>query len=165
MNEIVRSLQGHAPRRSGRRALRSGDLEQFASLYADEAATRTTAGRVVHGTEQIREVLKGLLARKARFDGAVRWSVTVGDVALIIVDWTRQETAHDGNRERFSGTSTHVLRRQADGGQRLPDHEPERDCRRGPSRGRVNSLQPKLFRYKSELQSKSARLSLPKMPS
>ena len=98
------------------RALEDGDLEQFASLYADEAATRATSGQVVHGKEQIREVLKGLLARKARFDGAVRWSVTVGDVALIIVDWTRQETDPDGNRERFSGTSTHVLRRQDDGG-------------------------------------------------
>ncbi len=101
------------------RALESGDLEELASLYAEQAATRTTAGRVVHGKERVRQELKGLLAREARFDGSVRWSVTVGDVALIIVDWTRRETDAEGKHERFSGTSTHVLRRRADGGWRF----------------------------------------------
>ena len=70
------------------RGLESGDIEQLACLYVEEAATRTSEGQVVHGIAGIREVLQGLLARNARFDGTVRWSVTVGDVALIIVDWT-----------------------------------------------------------------------------
>ena len=92
-------------------ALENDDLEGLASLYAEDAATRTPEGRIVHGLADIREILKALLARKARFDGKVRWSVAVGDVALIIVDWTRQETDSNGERMVYTGVSTHVLRR------------------------------------------------------
>ena len=45
-------------------ALASGDLEQLASLYFEQAATRTTEGKIIHGIAAIREVLEGLLARK-----------------------------------------------------------------------------------------------------
>ncbi len=101
------------------RGLESGDIEQLACLYADEAAVRTSEGQVVHGIAGIREVFQGLLARKARFDGKVRWSVAVGDVALIIVDWKSRETKHNGEIAFFTGTSTHVLGRGADGGWRF----------------------------------------------
>jgi hypothetical protein len=56
------------------------------------------------------------MARKARFDGKVRWSVAV---ALIIVDWTRQETDSNGERMLCSGVSTHVLRRGPGSGWRF----------------------------------------------
>ncbi len=92
-------------------ALENDDLEGLVSLYAEDAATRTSEGRTVHGLANIREILEALLARKARFDGKVRWSITVGDVALIIVDWTRQETDSNGERMVYTGISTHVLRR------------------------------------------------------
>jgi ketosteroid isomerase-like protein len=100
-------------------ALEDGDLEGLASLYAEEAATRTPEGRIVRGLADIREVLRGLLARQARFDGKVRWSVAVGDTALVIVDWTRQETDPDGRRVLYSGVSTHVLRRGPGAGWRF----------------------------------------------
>ena len=100
-------------------ALASGDLEQLASLYVEKAATRTTEGEIVHGIADIREVLKGLLARKAHFDGKVRWSVTVGDIALIIVDWKRSEIETDGKPRFYAGTSTHVLRQDAGEGWRF----------------------------------------------
>jgi ketosteroid isomerase-like protein len=92
------------------KALEKEDLEGLAALYAEDAATRTSEGRIVRGLPGIREVLEGLLVRKARFDGKVRWSVAVGDVALIIVDWTRQETDSNGERMVYTGVSTHVLR-------------------------------------------------------
>ena len=93
------------------KALEDEDLEGLASLYADEAATRTSEGRIVRGIADIREVLKGLLARKARFDSKVRWSVVADDAALIIVDWTRKATDPNGERMFYAGVSTHVLRR------------------------------------------------------
>lgn len=96
-------------------ALNAHDADAVLTLYADDATMRTVTGEVISGSAALREEVEQTIAADPRITNTTR-HVLVGDgTALVIVDWTMQLTAPDGNRLTASGTTANVARRSADG--------------------------------------------------
>ena len=98
------------------RRLGEGDLDGAIALYEPEAAFIQQPGSVVTGVDAIREALAGFVALRPTLEGSIASTVTAGDVALVINDWTLRGTQPDGTPVELSGRSHDVLRRSADGG-------------------------------------------------
>ncbi|MGW1195779.1 alpha/beta fold hydrolase [Streptomyces sp. NPDC002536] len=96
-------------------ALNAHDAERVLALYADDATMRTVTGEVISGRTALREEVEQTIAADPRIANTTR-HILVGDgTALVIVDWSLQVTAPDGNRVTASGTTANVARRSADG--------------------------------------------------
>ena len=96
-------------------AMNAGDLESAVALYEPGASVVEQPGRVVTGLSAIRELLAGYLALKPRLELTLRNMVQAGGVALLITPWTLSGTATDGSPVNLAGTTSDVVRRQADG--------------------------------------------------
>ncbi len=96
-------------------AFNAGDLDQLMTYYEPECVLVSQPGQVVSGTDAIRQALQGLLALKGTMDLRVRRVLQAGDVALLVSDWTLAGKGPDGNPVSLAGTTTDVVRRQADG--------------------------------------------------
>jgi ketosteroid isomerase-like protein len=87
-------------------AFNDGDLDALERLYLDDAVVVPVPGQV---TEDRRGALAYLLSLKAAMSASVRRCLTVGDTALLVVDWTIGELAgtaadvvrFDGSRWRY----------------------------------------------------------------
>ncbi len=96
-------------------AYNAGDLDQMLTFYEPECVAVAQPGQVVAGTEAIRQWLQGFLALQGTIDLRVRRVLQAGDVALVVSDWTLAGKGPDGSAVNLGGTSTDVVRRQADG--------------------------------------------------
>ena len=95
------------------RFLDAGDLAGLVSLYEPRATFRPEPGRLVSGTDAIRESLRGYVEAGARLSLELRVIHTVGDLAVV----SNRAEAHGllPEGEVLSTTTTEVVRRQPDG--------------------------------------------------
>ncbi|MCI0563989.1 MAG: SgcJ/EcaC family oxidoreductase [Nitrososphaera sp.] len=96
-------------------AINRGNLEAAMALYEPRATMVTEPGKLANGREAIRKAIEGFIALRPTLKGEAHQSVVVGDLALFCSKWRLKGTAPDGKPVEMSGTSSDVLRRQADG--------------------------------------------------
>src|SRR5438552_973573 len=92
-----------------------GDVEAILAFYEPNAAFVAQPGQVAEGTAALRAALNGFLAMKPTLSMGKLQLVVAGDLALSLVKWTLEGTGSDGKPVQMEGTTTDVLRRQADG--------------------------------------------------
>lgn len=93
--------------------LEAEDLDGIMSLY-EEGATMVTATGPVTGLGAVRENLAPFIALKAKIDFQPAVVAQSGDIALVHAAWTGTGTGPDGE-VAFSGITSEVVRKQADG--------------------------------------------------
>lgn len=96
-------------------AVNQGRLEAAVTCYEAEATLVVQPGQVVTGTKALREVFAGFIAMKTTITTETHKIIQTGDVALFSSKWNATGTAPDGTPVKMGGTSSDVLRRQADG--------------------------------------------------
>src|SRR5437773_2262180 len=97
-------------------AFNAGDLDQLMTFYEPEAVVVPQPGQILTGTEAIRQSLQQFLALKGTMNLTLRRVLQSGDVALLVSDWTLAGgRGADGQPVSLGGTTTDVVRRQADG--------------------------------------------------
>jgi uncharacterized protein (TIGR02246 family) len=95
-------------------AVNAGDAAAVAALY-ESSGVLTLDGGVFTGPDEIRAVLEGMVAAKARIEMNVIKVLRGGDVAMVYNDWRMTVTGPDGTAQQSSGKAIEVVRRQADG--------------------------------------------------
>lgn len=96
-------------------AVNRGDAAAVAALY-ESGGVLTLDGSVFTGPDQIRAVLEGMVATKARLTMNVTKVLRGGDdVAVLYNDWRMTVTGPDGKAQESSGKAIEIVRRQADG--------------------------------------------------
>jgi uncharacterized protein (TIGR02246 family) len=99
--------------------INTGNLEMLLGLYETEAAFATQPGKLAHGLGGICEALDGFVAMKGKLDLKVSRVLQVGDLALVVGDWTFIGTGPQGEPVKLAAKNADVLRRQADGSWRF----------------------------------------------
>jgi uncharacterized protein (TIGR02246 family) len=97
-------------------AFNRGDLEAMIALYEPKATLVAQPGHSAEGHAAIREALNGFLSMQPTLTPEKKALVTAGDLALSVVRWTLDGTGPDRAPVRMEGTTSDVLRKQADGG-------------------------------------------------
>jgi len=96
-------------------AFNSGNLDTVVALYEPKARLVAQPGQIVRGHAAIREALNGFLAMKPTLTPEKKALVADGDIALSVVRWTLKGTGPDRAPVQMEGTTSDVLRKQADG--------------------------------------------------
>lgn len=99
--------------------MNAGDVDALLDYYDDDGSFSPEEGVLVTGKDAIREALLGFIAMQPTVVGNVKWVQQVGDVALILNDWTIHGRQPDGEVVNLTGRSTDVVRRGEDGGWRF----------------------------------------------
>jgi len=95
--------------------LDAGDLEQIVSLYEPGAVFVSPSGETLVGRDQIRQVLAGLIEKKARFESHVVRAVTVADIAVLYANFQGTVMEAPDKLAEVRSHAIDVLRRQSDG--------------------------------------------------
>jgi len=96
-------------------ALNAGKLDAIMALYESQATLTPEPGKVVIGTNAIREALGAFLAGKPRITLTNKILAQTGDIALVTAKWKLSGTGADGKPFKMSGHSAEVCRRQPNG--------------------------------------------------
>jgi uncharacterized protein (TIGR02246 family) len=99
--------------------INTGDFEMLMSLYEPEAAFATQPGSLAHGLGGIRDALGGFVAMNGKLDLDVSRVLEVGDLALVVGEWSFAGTGPHGEPVNLAAKNADVLRRQADGSWRF----------------------------------------------
>ena len=99
--------------------INTGNFEMLMALYEPEAAFATQPGRLAHGLGGIRDALGGFVAMNGKLDLEVSRVLEVGDLALVVGEWSFTGTGPDGEPVKLAAKNADVLRRQADGSWRF----------------------------------------------
>lgn len=95
-------------------AFNAGDAAALDDLYEPDSVLVPRAGYPATG--QARSAANGyLIGFGVPMHAELRHAYVVGELALLIVDWSVRGTAKDGRAIDFDGTATDVLRRGDDG--------------------------------------------------
>lgn len=93
----------------------AGDIDKLiAAYYADGAVLAAEPGAPASGTE-LRTALAQYFAVGGSISATTRHALVAGDTALLVIDWVIEGTDPDGEPVRIPGTSTDVVRRDAEG--------------------------------------------------
>jgi ketosteroid isomerase-like protein len=95
-------------------AITRGDLDSAVAAYEPGASLIVQPGKVVTGTEALREALSGFIALKPTMTTEEHQVIQSGDLALYISRWSLKGRDPDGKEVQMKGTSSDILR-QADG--------------------------------------------------
>ncbi|WP_405858476.1 DUF4440 domain-containing protein [Streptomyces sp. NBC_00090] len=93
----------------------AGDVEAVNAMYVDDAVGMWEPGKPLRGQERREYVAEFLAKRKPQVDATVRQQLVVGDLAMLVVDWTMDTIGEDGNPEPLAGVAIDVLQRGEDG--------------------------------------------------
>ena len=93
----------------------AGDVEAVLALYEPDAAFVDEPGKVVRGTDALRESLTGFLALKPNLQLVKHETLIAGDIGTNYAQWTLTGTGPDGEPVSMEGTAVDVIRRQPDG--------------------------------------------------
>ena len=96
-------------------AINSRDLDAALALYEQGAVMVAQPGKVVVGTEGLRNALAGFMALKPTLMMEARELIQAGDLALYCSRWNLRGVSPDGKEVQMKSSSTDVLRRQSDG--------------------------------------------------
>jgi uncharacterized protein (TIGR02246 family) len=99
--------------------INTGDFETLMSLYEPDAAFATQPGSLAPGLGGIREALGGFVAMNGKLDLEVSRVLEVGDLALVVGEWSFDGTGPDGEPVKLAARNADVLRRQEDGSWRF----------------------------------------------
>jgi ketosteroid isomerase-like protein len=99
--------------------INTGNFETLMALYEPAAAFATQPGRLAPGLGGIRDALGGLVAMNGKLDLEVSRVLEVGDLALVVGDWSFTGTGPRGEPVKLAAKNADVLRRQADGSWRF----------------------------------------------
>jgi len=99
--------------------INTGNFETLMSLYEPEAAFANQPGSLAPGLGGIRDALGGFVALNGKLDLEVSRVLEVGDLALVIGEWSFAGTRPDGAPVKLAAKNADVLRRQADGSWRF----------------------------------------------
>jgi uncharacterized protein (TIGR02246 family) len=99
--------------------INTGNFEMLMSLYEPGAAFATGPGKLAHGLGGICAALDGFIAMNGKLDLEVRRVLEVGDLALVIGEWSFAGTGSHGEPVKLAAKNADVLRRQADGSWRF----------------------------------------------
>ena len=96
-------------------ALNTGNIDELMALYEPQASLMASPGKIVVGSEAIREALAGFIAGKPKMTLTPRVVARTTDLAVLASKWSLTMTGPDGKPAQMSGESIEVARRQADG--------------------------------------------------
>ena len=99
--------------------INTGNFEMLMSLYEPGAAFATQPGKLAGGLGGIRDALGGFVAMNGTLDLEVTRVLEVGDLALVVGNWSFTGTGPDGQPVRLAARNADVLRRQSDGSWRF----------------------------------------------
>jgi uncharacterized protein (TIGR02246 family) len=99
--------------------INTGNFETLMALYEPEAAFATQPGRLAPGLGGIRDALGGFVAMNGKLDLEVSRVLEVGDLALVVGEWSFTGTGRRGEPVKLAAKNADVLRRQADGSWRF----------------------------------------------
>lgn len=99
--------------------INTGDFGTLMALYEPGAAFATRPGSLAPGLDGIREALGGFVAMRGKLDLKVKRVLEVGDLALVVGEWSFTGTGPDGEPVTLAARNADVLRRQADGSWRF----------------------------------------------
>lgn len=97
------------------RAFNAGDIDTAMKMYVPDAVFVPNPGTTVKGYEAIRASLAEFMQLKLPIKTVHKQVLVSGDVALLISDWIIEGNGPDGKPVKMTGTSSDVVRRQADG--------------------------------------------------
>jgi uncharacterized protein (TIGR02246 family) len=100
-------------------ALNTGNIEELMGLYEPQASLMASPGKVVAGSDAIREALRGFLDGKPQMTLSPRVVAKTADLALTTSKWELTMTGPDGKPAQMSGQSIEVARRGSDGNWRF----------------------------------------------
>ena len=92
----------------------AGDIEGMLALSEDGSAFVPAPGALVTG-EDYRSALTGFVALGLPINLTLRRSLIVGDLALLVYEWTIEGTTVEGQHVSLAGTTADIARRGADG--------------------------------------------------
>jgi uncharacterized protein (TIGR02246 family) len=99
--------------------INTGNYDLLMSLYEPDAAFATQPGKLALGLGDICDALDGFVALNGKLDLEVSRVLEVGDLALVVGQWSFVGTAPDGEPVKLGARNADVLRRQADGSWRF----------------------------------------------
>jgi uncharacterized protein (TIGR02246 family) len=99
--------------------INTGNFETLMSLYEPEAAFATQPGSLAPGLGGIRDALGGFVALNGKLNLEVSRVLEVGDLALVVGEWSFAGTGPDGEPVKLAAKNADVLRRQTDGSWRF----------------------------------------------
>ena len=97
------------------RSFNAGDIDAAMRMYVQDAVFVPKPGSTVRGYEAIRASLAEFMQLKLPIQTVHKQILVSGDVALLISDWIIEGKGPDGQPVKLTGTSSDVVRRQADG--------------------------------------------------
>jgi len=100
-------------------ALNTGNIEELMALYEPQASLMASPGKVVAGSDAIREALVDFIAGKPTMSLSPRVVSRTTDLALITSKWQLTMTGPDGKPAQMAGQSIEVARRGSDGNWRF----------------------------------------------
>jgi uncharacterized protein (TIGR02246 family) len=97
-------------------AFNAGDLDALCDMYEPDSVFVPEPGAAaIRGTAAIRDALANYLAMKPKMEIETVYAHENGDLALLRANWKLTATGPDGQPVEMNGSSSEVLRRQADG--------------------------------------------------
>lgn len=92
-----------------------GNIDNLINAYYEQnAVIAESPGKIAQGAA-LKNALKPYFALNGKISGETRHTLINEDIALLILDWTVDYTDETGNPAKYSGTSTDVVRKGADG--------------------------------------------------
>jgi ketosteroid isomerase-like protein len=104
--------------------LNEGDLESLVDLYERDAALVNRDGRLVSGSEAIRDYYRSLISRSPGIRMRHLSTIEAGDISVLISDWRISGDAPDGTTFVSSGRTYDIVRRRPDGTWRIAVDNP-----------------------------------------
>ena len=99
--------------------INTGNHELLLSLYEPGAAFASRPGNLARGLGDICQALDGFIALNGRLDLEVKRVLEVGDLALVVGEWSFAGTGPDGKPVTLVAKNADVLRHQSDGSWRF----------------------------------------------
>jgi len=100
-------------------ALNTGNIEELMAIYEPQASLMASPGKIVAGSDAIREALRGFLEGKPTMSLSPHVVAKTADLALTTSKWELTMTGPDGKPTKMTGQSIEVARRGSDGNWRF----------------------------------------------
>ena len=84
-------------------------------LYEPVACFASQPSQIAKGQHNIHQSLQGFVDMKGKLESKVKRVLQARYLALVISEWSFEETGTDGNPVNLTGTATDVLHQQSDG--------------------------------------------------